>query len=137
MKLMASPTLNYTSPRLQASSASTARSPQAHTPQADAQRSGAHGKNFLSPYRKFTRNWFFGGIAGGLLLSSSGLFGAFRDAKLTENFFKILTSDCPASLSLFENELKNPLLRKYPDLLKDRRNLAKELEARCTGTPLP
>jgi hypothetical protein len=139
MKLMASPALNYASPRLQASSASTARSPQAHTPQADAQRLGAslHGINFLSPYLKFKLSKFLGGIAGGLVFMSPGLFGAYRDAKLAEGFSQILTSDCPASLRLIEAELKDPSLKNHPVVLKARQNLLKELEARCKLKPLP
>ncbi|MFN9690780.1 MAG: hypothetical protein ACK551_01595 [Vampirovibrionales bacterium] len=109
MKLMASPTLNYTSPRLQASSASTARSPQAHTPQADAQRSGA--SNSLSSILTMC-----------LMVGISGLYG-FVGTKFSENdaFYEILTSspnNCKISLSMVREYLGKLDPKKVPLRLK-------------------
>ena len=130
---------NYNQARHQASVATMSASqlPNAHTPQADAQRSGAHGKKFLSPYRKFTRKWFWGGFAGGLFFLSPGLFGAVRDANLSAGFLDIIAHDCPAFLRLIKLELKEPSLKDYLVLLKNKQDLSKELEERCNRISLP
>ena len=102
MKLSALPSTSYASSRLQpsASSASTGSVSQAHTPQADAQRSGDR--------RSLTGSVF---MVGGILLIA--YFSAYLERNAT--LFKILInpSNCERSISMVKGHLNSVDPKKF------------------------
>jgi hypothetical protein len=100
MKLMSSPP-NYNQPRLQTSVATlpSARLANAHTPQAEAQRSGA------AWYRRLELGFFPAGL--GFLLSFTPSLGvSFDRADRLDRLYWLITENCSQSLPILNKYLK-------------------------------